>query len=180
MFYSPHCPPWSQLEDDGGCQWNRSPRRGAGQPKQNKGNQTQDPTKMVKISQTGSNVAECCRSVAPLLPILLPVKSLTIKDCFRVSPFLDLCVNLAFRPSPRRYAAQVWRFWAAFCTNRFGNRPVLRSLTEGGRYSRMGNLRYERPAPAKAANLLRTPKCLIDNWLCALLRFFAVFDAYRL
>ena len=68
------------------------PRRGGGQPKQNKGNQTQDPTKMVKISQTGANVAKCYWSVAGLFPQMLPVKSLIIKVCFRVSPFPDYTI----------------------------------------------------------------------------------------
>ena len=33
--------------------------------------------------------------VTDLLPILLPIKSLTINDVTDVTPFLDLCVNLA-------------------------------------------------------------------------------------
>src|ERR1022692_1672752 len=33
--------------------------------------------------------------VTALLPILLPVKSLTINDVIDVSPFLDLCVSLS-------------------------------------------------------------------------------------
>ncbi len=85
------------------------PLRGAGQPKQNKGNQTQDPAKMVNFSQTGANVAKCYWSVAGLFPQMLPVKSLIIKVCFRVSPFSDYTI---IKAAEGRRPPSV-RFWEA-------------------------------------------------------------------
>jgi hypothetical protein len=49
---------------------------------------------------------ECCRSVAALLPILLPLKSLTINNVTDVAGFPDYTINYgvswALNPNPNR------------------------------------------------------------------------------
>ena len=49
--------------------------------------------RMVKFSQIEANAAKCCRFVAGLLPILLPLKSLIIRTCCHVDGFPDLDIN---------------------------------------------------------------------------------------